>query len=169
MNKSRNTACIMPATGERAPERMFVAVRAIAPVAGKPPNNVEVKFATPCATSSQLERWRRPVMPSATTADRSDSTPARNAIVNALGTIALSLSQLTSGSSGMGRPRGRSPNWLPIVVTGRSNAHAINEPTSTAMRKPGHRGANLRSRMMIASATAAMRVACGLNVVRCAA
>ena len=32
------SACTMPATGVRAPERTLVAVRAIAPVAGRPPN-----------------------------------------------------------------------------------------------------------------------------------
>ena len=31
-------------------------------------------FATPCATSSMFERWRPPIMPSATTAESSDST-----------------------------------------------------------------------------------------------
>src|SRR5690606_17098241 len=101
----------------------------------------DAKFATPCATSSQLERCRRPVMPSATTADNKDSTPAKKAIVNALGTIALTLLQLTSGNSGMGKPRGSSPNWLPIVVTGKSNSHVRSDPTTTASRNPGARGA----------------------------
>ncbi len=32
----------MPETGERAPERMLVAVRAMAPVAGMPPKSGEV-------------------------------------------------------------------------------------------------------------------------------
>ena len=35
MNTSRQAACSMPATGERAPERTLVAVRASAPVAGR--------------------------------------------------------------------------------------------------------------------------------------
>ena len=42
----------MPATGVFAPERMFVAVRAIAPVAGKPPKSGENILATPWPTSS---------------------------------------------------------------------------------------------------------------------
>ena len=46
------SAWIIPATGERAPERMLVAVRASAPVAGKPPNSGETMLATPCANSS---------------------------------------------------------------------------------------------------------------------
>ena len=68
MKPSRNTEWSMPATGPRAPARTLVAVRAIVPVAQMPPNSAEAIFATPWATSSQLERWRRPVMPSATTA-----------------------------------------------------------------------------------------------------
>src|SRR3546814_12743427 len=68
MKTSRKPACSMPAIGERAPDRMLVAVRAIAPVAGRPPNRAETVLATPWATSSQFERLRRPVMPSPTTA-----------------------------------------------------------------------------------------------------
>ena len=46
------TACTIPDTGEAAPDRMFVAVRAIAPVAGSPPKIGDAILATPCATSS---------------------------------------------------------------------------------------------------------------------
>ena len=59
----------MPATGVRAPARTLVAVRAIAPVAGRPPNSGETMLATPWATSSTFGLWRSPVMRSATTAD----------------------------------------------------------------------------------------------------
>lgn len=76
---------IMPATGHRPPDRTLVAVRASAPVAGKPPKSAEAMLAAPCATSSQLERCRLPIMPSATTADSSNSTPAKKAMVKALG------------------------------------------------------------------------------------
>jgi hypothetical protein len=75
----------MPATGDRAPERMFVAVRAIAPVAGIPPNSGETIFAIPCATSSTLGLCRSPVIPSATTADSMLSSAASSATVNAEG------------------------------------------------------------------------------------
>src|SRR6266513_335476 len=80
---SRVIACTIPAIGVRPPFFTFVAVRAIAPVAGIPPNNGEAMLAMPCATSSMLERWRPPIMPSATTADSSDSIAARSAIVKA--------------------------------------------------------------------------------------
>ena len=51
-------ACMMPATGVRPPFLTLVAVRAIAPVAGMPPNSGATMFATPCATSSMLDLCR---------------------------------------------------------------------------------------------------------------
>ena len=50
------TEWIIPATGVRPPFFTFVAVRAMAPVAGMPPNIGETMLATPCATSSMFER-----------------------------------------------------------------------------------------------------------------
>ena len=73
----------MPASGVRPPVRMFVAVRAIAPVAGMPPKIGEAIFATPWATSSMFDLWRVPIIPSATTADSNDSIAASSATVNA--------------------------------------------------------------------------------------
>src|SRR2546425_1141499 len=74
--------CTIPATGVRPPFCTLVAVRAIAPVAGIPPNRGATMFATHCATSSMFERWRPPVMQSATTAERSGQIPPSRAIVN---------------------------------------------------------------------------------------
>ena len=76
-------ACTMPATGVRAPDRMFVAVRAIAPVAGSPPTSGDAMLASPCATSSMLELCRSPLIRSATTADISDSIAPSIATVTA--------------------------------------------------------------------------------------
>ena len=45
----------MPAMGVWAPDRMLVAVRATAPVAGIPPNMGETTLAMPWAMSSMLE------------------------------------------------------------------------------------------------------------------
>ncbi len=59
----------MPEIGPCAPARTLVAVRAMVPVTQIPPNSAEPILAMPCATSSQFDRCRRPVMPSATTAD----------------------------------------------------------------------------------------------------
>ena len=66
-----------------APERMLVAVRAIAPVAGNPPNMGEKIFAMPCPNSSTLGLCRSLLMRSDTTADISDSIAPSMATVNA--------------------------------------------------------------------------------------
>ena len=94
------SACTMPATGVRPPFFTLVAVRAIAPVAGMPPNSGDAMFATPCATSSMFERCRPPIMPSATTADSSDSTAPSIAIVNAGPTSAVTCASERCGSTG---------------------------------------------------------------------
>src|SRR6266550_4589100 len=75
----------MPARGVRPPDLTLAAVRAIAPVAGMPPKQIEPMLATPWAQSSRLDLCRPPIMPSATTAQRRDSMAARRAIVVALG------------------------------------------------------------------------------------
>ena len=78
----------MPETGLRAPALTFVAVRATVPVTQMPPNSPDAILAIPCPTSSQLERWRRPVMLSATTAESSDSIAPSSANEIALGSTA---------------------------------------------------------------------------------
>ena len=62
---------------------MFVAVRAIAPVAGNPPNIGETIFATPCAINSTFGLCWSLLMRSETTADISDSIAPSIATVNA--------------------------------------------------------------------------------------
>ena len=101
---SNVSACVMPATGVRPPFFTFVAVRAMAPVAGIPPNSGEAMFAMPWATSSMLERWRPPIMPSATTAESSDSIAASNAMVKAGAASTLIRSSVITGSVGRGNP-----------------------------------------------------------------
>ncbi len=118
-NASRNSECSMPATGPCAPARTFVAVRAIVPVTQMPPNRLDAMLATPCATSSQFERCRRPVMPSATTADSSDSIAPSNANATAFGSTSRTLLKLTSGRPGSGNVFGMPPKREPIVVTSR--------------------------------------------------
>ena len=55
-NISMSTAaCMMPATGVRPPLLMLVIVRAMAPVAGIPPNSGDARLAMPWAISSVLE------------------------------------------------------------------------------------------------------------------
>jgi hypothetical protein len=90
MKARRNSACSMPATGPRAPARTFVAVRAMVPVTQKPPKMAEPTFATPCATSSAFDRCCAPVIPSATTAERSDSIAPSSVKEIAQGSAAVS-------------------------------------------------------------------------------
>jgi hypothetical protein len=74
---------ITHAMGDRAPARMFVAVRASAPVAAMPPKNGARMLPSPRPTSSALGSCFLPVMPSAMTAERSDSIAPSIAIANA--------------------------------------------------------------------------------------
>ena len=62
---------------------MLVAVRAIAPVAGKPPNIGETILAIPCPINSTLGLCRSWLMRSETTADISDSIAPSIATVKA--------------------------------------------------------------------------------------
>ena len=71
---------------------MLAAVRAMAPVAGMPPNRAEAALPTPWATSSMLELCRAPIISSATTADSRDSMAASTAMVKASGSTAATVS-----------------------------------------------------------------------------
>lgn len=82
---NNTTACTIPATGDFPPLLIFVMVRAIAPVAGIPPNIGDTKLAIPCAISSVFESWRSPITPSATAAESKDSMAPNTAIVMATG------------------------------------------------------------------------------------
>src|SRR5436309_716746 len=74
---------MIPATGVCAPARMLVAVRAIAPVAGNPPNIGEKILATPCPINSTFGLWRSLLIRSETTADMRDSIAPSIATVKA--------------------------------------------------------------------------------------
>src|SRR5574344_3127333 len=109
------TACTMPATGVRPPFLIFVAVRAIAPVAGMPPKIGLTMFATPCAISSIFESCFAPIIPSATTALSSDSIAPSTAIEIAEGNNSFIVEMLKSGSWGDGNVDGIEPYREPIV------------------------------------------------------
>ena len=64
---------------------MLVAVRASAPVAAMPPKNGATMLPMPSATSSEFGSCFVSVMPSAMTADSSDSIAPSIAIANAAG------------------------------------------------------------------------------------
>ena len=97
MISRRTTAWIMPETGVDPPFLIFATVLAIAPVAGIPPNKPEAILATPCATSSILERCLEPIIPSATTAESKDSMEPRIAIVKAGPMSSLRSASVTTG------------------------------------------------------------------------
>src|SRR3989449_3307320 len=120
--RSSVAACVIPAMGVRPPFLTLVAVRAMAPVAGIPPNSGEAMFAIPCATSSMFERWRPPIMPSATTAERSDSTAPSSAIVNAAPINPGIWWNETAGREGAGSAALITPKRLPMVSTGRCSS-----------------------------------------------
>ncbi len=117
MTSTRKTECTMPASGLVAPLRTLVAVRAIAPVAAKPPNTGVSTFATPWPISSWFGLCRVPVMPSTTTAVSSDSMAPSSAIANAGPTSWMTSVTPISGHWSEGRVRGMPPNSVPIVAT----------------------------------------------------
>ena len=73
-------------------------------------------FATPCATSSMLERCRPPIIPSATTAERSDSMPASSAIVKAGPMSAVIFAREMSGRDGTGTDPEDGPEFLDVPL-----------------------------------------------------
>ena len=154
----------MPDTGPCAPERTLVAVRAMVPVTHSPPNSAEAILAIPCATSSQLERCRRPVMLSATTADSRLSMEPSSANEKASGNNCRISAQDAGGSAGAGKPRGMPPKREPMVSTGRCSGNASTEASNTASSRFGQCGRNRRPSMMMPTVTAAMIIAAGVAV-----
>ena len=107
-------AWVSAASREPAPERTLTAVRAIAAVAGTPPNSGAARFARPWPNSSRSGSWRSPtLMPSATVADSSDSSAASAATAAA----GASERHVRRGRESQARGRagraGRSPDPCP--------------------------------------------------------
>src|ERR1700722_8284246 len=109
---------IIPATGVLAPERMLVAVRAMAPVAGSPPNKGDRMLAIPWATSSTFELCLSPLMRSETTADIKDSIAPSIAIVMAGEIRGRIRSRRNCGILRVGNRDGIPQNRVQIVATG---------------------------------------------------
>jgi len=114
----RTKALMMPATGVFPPFLMLVAVRATAAVAGIPPNRGLTILARPCAMSSELELCLKPVMPSATTALRSDSMAMSTASEKAGVRRSPSIGSVTAGNTGAWKEVGMEPKREPMVATG---------------------------------------------------
>ena len=156
----------MPAIGVLPPFLMFAAVLAIAPVAGIPPKHADAMLPKPWATSSALGLCFEPIMESATTAERSDSTPARNAMVTAFESCPLMFSKVNIVKSTLngGRPAGMSANCLPIVLTSRWNTSTITAVTMTAIKEPGIFLKKMGHTMRMTRAIAPIITACQLSV-----
>ena len=157
------TACVIPATGVRPPFFTLVAVRAMAPVAGIPPNNGVTMLATPCATSSMLDRCLDPIMPSATTADSSDSMAPSIAMVKAGATRFRMSANASCGNTGRGRAELSSPNRLPTVSTGRCNNCTATVVTMSATNGEGRRRLIRGHPTTMTSATTPTPSAAGVN------
>ncbi len=94
----------MPEMGVRPPAFTLAAVRAMAPVAGMPPNRTEAMLPMPWAHSSVLARWWELIMESATTQDSSDSMAARMAMVTPLANWLRNSPMSSWGSWNSGSP-----------------------------------------------------------------
>ncbi len=121
-------------TRVRAPARTLTAVRAMAPVAGMPPNSDTAMFARPWPTSSRSGSWSSPsASPSATLAESRLSSAASAATartaVRSSGRCATSM----SGRLGLGSPAG----MVPIRAMGRSASRATSVATATAISEAG--------------------------------
>src|SRR6266851_5156566 len=135
-------AWIIPDTGVFAPDRMLVAVLAMAPVAGSPPNNGERMFATPCPMSSTFGLCLSPLMRSETTADISDSIAPSMATVIAGEINGRSKSRRKCGSLSVGSPDGMPPKRVPIVSTGSLNSRTTAVPRKRERREIAHNRLN---------------------------
>ena len=118
---------------------MLVAVRAIAPVAGKPPTSGEATLAMPCAISSTLGLWRSPLMRSETTADISDSIAPSMATVIAGEISGRMRWNCKGGIAKLGRPEGIPPKRVPIVSIGNLSNADTTVPVKRATIYPGTR------------------------------
>ena len=136
-------AWTIPATGDFPPLLMLAMVRAMAPVAGIPPNIGVTMLAIPSPMSSVLALCFRPVTPSVTIAARRDSMAQRIAIVNAGENRFLTVSSSNFGKTGfgIGRPSASSGNLVPMVArltpAKRSRQMEAAVPTTRATRDPG--------------------------------
>jgi hypothetical protein len=136
----------------------------MAPVTQMPPKSAEPILAKPCATNSQLERCRLPFIPSATTADSSDSIAPSSAKLTASGSTAIASSGVNAGRAGTGKVRGIPPKRVPSVSTGRPNKAAASEARHTAISMPGHDGRQRLSAAIAPIVTSEIATAARLTV-----
>ena len=150
------SAWIMPATGEVAPLRTLVAVRASTPVTGMHPKKGTVKLARPCAISSWFESCRSSIMPSATTAESSDSIAPIIVMAMAGATRLPRCDQSNTSGCSAGRPLGNAsgPKRPVMVMTGSRNARTVKVPRMTATIEPGTKRAQAFGQSVMRAAEA---------------
>ena len=138
----------MAASRDRPPERTLTAVRAIAAVAGMPPNSGVTRFAIPWPNSSRSASWRSPTLiPSATVADIKLSSAA-NAATAIAGTSKLpTVPGWIGGRLGVGRPAGISP----IVSSATLATAAMTLAATMATSETGNPGRRRAARAMTAT------------------
>ncbi len=168
MKPSTKSACSIPDTGPREPARTLVAVRAMVPVTQKPPKSAEPTLAQPCAMSSALGRCCVPAIPSATTAERSDSMAPSSVKLTAHGSAARIASRSRAGRAGVGSIFGNSPKRVPMVSTGSFSTSTATEARTMAMRRLGSRGERRFSPSIMAMVPTATPRAAGVIVSRAA-
>src|ERR1019366_5198213 len=138
---------------------MLVGVRAMAPVAGSPPNKGETMLATPWPMSSTLGLWRSLLMRSETTADIRDSMAPSMATVRAGPRKPWMRSARNRGTTKWGKPAGIPPKREPMVSTGSLNRMTAAVPSRKATIAPGIRLEMAPQRMITRTVPAASAVA----------
>ena len=98
-------------------------------------------------------------MPSATTADKSNSMAPSSAKAMASGSTASAFAIENNGNPGSGNSRGTPPNRLPMVSTGNAKAQAARLATRTAISRPGQFGRSRLSTTISTMLTAAIDIA----------
>ena len=142
--------------GVRAPARMLVAVRAIAPVTGMPPTIGTTRLAMPCATSSALESCRSPRHPRRPRPPTTGSRPRPAAPLSAPTAAAAARGRPgTRAGAGSASRAGCLPKRDPIVSTGRPKSHTAAVPATRARIAPGIRGVSREATRITASDIAA--------------
>ena len=134
----------------RAPARIDTEVRAIAPVAGMPPNRDAPIEATPWPTSSRSGS-KAPVsaIDPATRAESSDSIAASAATVAAAGSSTPSISGSIAGRDGAGNEAG----IVPMVASGVGSSQASTATTAIPISDPGIEGWILGASTITAATT----------------
>ena len=107
-------------------------------------------------------------MPSATTAESSDSIEPSSVKDSAAGSTAMIRSSDSSGRRGMGSDDGMPPNFVPMVAIGRSRSAVTNAAAPTAISMPGQCGRTRRRPTITAMVPSDSATAAGVMVARAA-